>query len=102
MNRAARRHAAKTCVSHKDVLQHIEKEQIQKKAEDAADKVMLGLLGLPCLVLKDKFGFGKVRLERFTDALLDMYDSYTRGYITVDDVLEVLEHEAGLIISKKD
>ena len=52
-------------------------------------------------VLHDKFGQlmpkeadGKNREERFVDMCVDLYDSYVKGYVTLDDLREWLWEEA--------
>lgn len=56
------------------------------------------MLALPVYVLHDKWGFGKVRCERFTEQLLELYDAYQRDYVTMDDLMQVLADEAGVRI----
>ncbi len=53
------------------------------------------------MVLHDKFGFGPVRCERFTDAVLDLYDSFEKGYVTLDDIHGTLKEECGITIERK-
>lgn len=77
----------------------------QQVAQDTLDKAMVLLLGLPVMVLHDKYSLlmkkevdGKSREERFTDLLLDLYDSFNRDYITLDDIKECLKDECGIDI----
>jgi hypothetical protein len=57
----------------------------------AANKVTLLLV---LTVLKFKFDFGKVRLQRFLDMYNDLLDSYNKGYITIDDLNDDLYEHA--------
>ena len=66
----------------------------------ATDQVVKLMLALPVYVLHDKWGFGKVRCERFANQMLELYDAYQSGYVTIEDLLQVLEDEAGMTISK--
>ena len=80
MNRAERRRAKKAGIPvKKEPVVNIKAADVQKIKQDAskeaADKAFLLMLGLPVMVLHDKFGFGPVRCERFTDAVLELYDS---------------------------
>lgn len=83
MNRAERRRAKKTGIPiKKEPVVNIKAADVQKIKQDAskeaADKAFLLMLGLPVMVLHDKFGFGPVRCERFTDAVLELYDSFEK------------------------
>ena len=69
-------------------------------ANQATDQVVKLMLALPVDVLHDKWGFGKVRCERFANQMLELYDAYQSGYVTIEDLLQVLEDEAGMTISK--
>lgn len=68
------------------------KKQAAKEAVEVAWTLMLGL---PCMPLLDKFGFSSEDLERFLDELMDYYDSYEKGYITLKDVHDVVLEEGG-------
>lgn len=72
-----------------------------KSLNDAVDKVFVGLLGLPCLVLKDKFDFSSEQLTAFVDHLLECYDSYEKDYITITDISNVLYEEAGVTVRRE-
>lgn len=78
-------------------IKHI-KEQA---THEAVDKAFLLMLGLPMLVLRDKYGFGKVRCERFIDQVLDLYDSFNKDYVTLDDIHKALWDEAGVKLERK-
>jgi len=54
------------------------------------------MLGLPLMVLHDKWGFGKVRGERFIEQVLDLYDSFEKGYLSLDDIHKCLWEEGGI------
>lgn len=81
------------------------KQQLTAEAIDAA---FLLMLGIPVMVLHDKYNQlirkeveGKGRTERFADMCLDLYDSYARGYLTIEDIHKVLWEEAGVKIVKE-
>ena len=59
------------------------------------------LLALPVVVLHDQWGFGKMRCERFAAQMLELYDAYSQGYVSIDDLMQVLADEAGLTLSKE-
>lgn len=82
MNRAERRKAKKAGLPvKKEPVVNIKAADVEKikqdASKDAANKAFLLMLGLPVMILHDKFGFGPVRCERFTDAVLELYDNGT-------------------------
>lgn len=106
MNRAERRKAAKAGLPVKNEpvinIKAADVQQMKKDASlEAANKAFLLMLGLPVMVLHDKFGFGSVRCERFTDAVLDLYDSFEKGYVTLEDIHGALKEETGITIERK-
>lgn len=48
---------------------------------------------IPLLILRDKFGFGKVRLERYLKHYQDSVDSLNKGYLDLKDVQKVMMDE---------
>lgn len=103
MNRDERRKAKKAGIPvKKEPVVNIKAVDIERIKQDAfkkaAEQAFLFMLGLPVMVLHDKFGFGPVRCERFTDAVLELYDGFEKGYITLTDVHSTLKEETGITI----
>lgn len=48
---------------------------------------------IPLLILRDKFGFGKVRLERYLTYYDEMVIDFNEGRITLDDIKGVMLDE---------
>ncbi|MBU5627719.1 hypothetical protein KQI82_12445 [Oscillibacter sp. MSJ-2] len=100
MNRAERRR--KGAAVKKEAVWNIKASDIQKMkrdaSRDAANLAFSMMLGLPVMVLHDKFGFGPVRCERFTDAVLELYDSFEKGYVSIEDIHGTLKEETGITI----
>lgn len=106
MNRAERRRLQKQGKKVKsEPVINIKSSDVQnikeKATSEAVNKAFLMMLGLPVLVLRDKWGFGKVRSERFIDQVLEIYEAFDKGYLTLDDIHDVLWEEAGVKIHKK-
>lgn len=77
-------------------------KEIQQLREGATEEA-IGVINLiPLMVLRDKFGFGRVRLERYLDHLYDAVDSFNKGYIDLMDVADMLVEEVGLNIERND
>ena len=99
MNRAQRR---KSGITTKNPTYMLNASQIKKIKEDASNEAMIKafvvMMGLSLNALRDEFDWGKVRLTRFSDKVLDLLDSLNRGYITFDDCLNVIKTKPGLIL----
>lgn len=107
MGRAERRRQSKAS-SQKQAVYHLTSAQIDAIKQDAADRAIdtafILMLGLPVMVLHDKFDKiwkKEKRLEHFTDELLELFDSFQKGYFTLDDILKTLKNETGIDIRKK-
>lgn len=51
-------------------------------------------------VMRDKEGWGVKRLQRLWDEVNELSDSLSRGYVSVKDLLWVLDEEAGIVIER--
>ena len=84
-------------------------QQIKTQATNtAADTAFFLMLAIPVMVIHDKYPQlmrrevdGKPRAERFADLRLDLYDSFNKGYVTLDDLSQCLWEEAGIKLEKK-
>ncbi|WP_276907992.1 hypothetical protein [Peptoniphilus duerdenii] len=54
------------------------------------------LIVISLIVLRDFFGFGGKRLERFIDGVRDYYESITKKLVDLDEIAEALEEETGI------
>lgn len=50
------------------------------------------------MALRDGFGFGKDRLERFTNKFFTHYRAYDADYVTVEDMQQAIKDETGFEI----
>ena len=81
------------------------KDESTEKAVDIAFKL---LLCIPVMVIHDHYADlmrkevgGKSRGERLADMILDLYDSYEKGYVTLDELEQCLWEEAGIKFDKE-
>lgn len=65
---------------------------------EAVDKAFTMMLVLPLMVLRDKYGFGKKRLSEFIEYTLENYDSFEKGYVTLEDLQDTLKEETGITL----
>lgn len=63
-----------------------------KVAQDSFDMYAAVVL----TVLRDKFGYGHVRLKRALDAMNSLCDELTKGRISHEDLIQVLLDEADI------
>ena len=73
----------------------------QDAAQEAIDKAFVLMLGLPMIVLHDKYGWGKKRLSDFTNHVLEQYDSFNKNFIALDDLWNTIEKETGVKLIEK-
>lgn len=73
------------------------REEARKKAMvEATDLAVMLTLGLPVMVLGDKWGASPKELKAFTDDIINLYDSFDKGYISLEDITNTLKEEAGI------
>lgn len=77
-------------------IQNIKKQATNK----AVDTAFTAMLAIPMLVMRDKYGFGKKRLEKFMDEVFEVYNSFNNDYLTLDDMRQALKDEVGFTIKK--
>lgn len=77
-------------------------EDIKLKAtSEAMDFAFRQMMLLPLMVLRDHYGFGAKRLEKFIEDVADMLDSYNRGYLDLEDIENTLKEETGIEVVKR-
>ena len=77
-------------------------KEIEKMKMDAIDKALDRVNLIPLLVLRDKFGFGQVRLSRYIDNFLEAVDDFNHKRFTLEDIEMMLEEEANLVFKEED
>ena len=98
MNRAERRRNAK---QEKPKTYVLTEDQIVKMKNDAVSEAILALLTIPVIVLHDKFGFGQIRLDRFTHYCFGWLNSVQNGEVSFSDLQKIAETEAGFKITRR-
>ena len=77
-------------------------EKIKKDATmEATKKAFIMMMGFPLLTLRDKFGFGKERLNRFMDKMMDLYEAYELDYVDLADLDRTIMEETGVTLIRK-
>lgn len=101
---AERRKKEKT-PTYNFTLEQIENMMRKAKEEavrEAVNELIELMLGLPTMIHHDKHGWGKKRCSQFVDDVMNLYDSYEKGYITLEDVREALWDEADTRVQRVD
>lgn len=114
MNREERRKLQKDGYKpKKEQVFNLKASDIVKIKEDATNKAFedafIYALGIPVLILKDKFGQlmrvnvdGKNREERFTEMCLEWFENVNLGLLNLEEVKECLKDECGIVFEKGD
>jgi hypothetical protein len=106
MGRAERRAQAKGQRREDSKRRAAQELKTLQKMQQAREEEMREIITVIVLyVLHDKFGFGRKRLERFSDEVMELTDSIAKGYLDLDDMVDVLVHEAklkSLVVSEDD
>ena len=71
-------------------------KEVDKLKQQATDNAAAIINLFPLLILRDKFGFGKVRIERYLDYYAVLLEAYNDGYLRLKDIEKVLHDELGL------
>lgn len=59
------------------------------------------LMAISLIVLRDFFGFGGARLEKFIDGVYEYYESITKKLVDIDEIIEAIKDETGIEIMKR-
>lgn len=68
------------------------KETVDRVSREAFERMMV----LSLLVLRDEWGFGEVRMDRFIDQLSTLVEDVSDGRLSMDDITATLEEELGI------
>ena len=107
MNRAQRRKAGiKTKVPTYTFNQDQLREEIRKGVEQYREglKEEMGtqairvVIFVSLLILRDKRGFGKKRLQDFMFEFAEQIECLKKGYVSLEDMINVIQEETGLDI----
>jgi len=76
-------------------------EKLKAVEMQATKKAFVMMMGFPLLTLRDKCGFGKERLNRFMDKMMDLYEAYEMDYVDLADLDRTIMEETGVTLLKK-
>ena len=84
-----------------DEIQNYVKQGYEKGKQESIQKATNLSLAVPLMVLRDEFGFGEKRLNKFFECYLDLYDSIDKKYLNIEDILKTLKEETGIEIVER-
>lgn len=100
MNRAERRRTEKA--KAKNPVYNIKSSDISRIKDDAVSEAVrqstILMLSIPVMVLRDKYGFGSKRLSDFMEYTIDLFDSFIKEYVTLEDLINTVKEETGVDI----
>lgn len=97
MNRQERRRQATATKDRSIMIKESEIRQIKEQATtEAIELAFEQVLAIPIMVLRDKYGFGKKRCERFAEQMLEVWRAVQDDYISIEDLRVTLWDEAGV------
>lgn len=99
MNRAERRRRGNAAEKPKTYV--LTEDQVQQMKNEAVAEAFKMLLSIPVIVLHDKFGFGRIRLDRFIYYALGWATDVQNGVVTLKEVMDLCEKEIGLKVMEK-
>ena|SRR3712207_2471683 len=108
MNRAQRRKAKRQgLIVTNDPIYNIKQSDINKikrdSTNDAIDAAMILLLSIPIKVMHDKYGWGiKKRLPELSEALIDEYQSFTDGEMTLQEYQQLVYEYCGIRFERNE
>lgn len=87
-------------VTYQEIQKYIQ-QGYEKGRQDAIERASQYSMAVPTMVLRDDFGFGKKRLDKFLDSYMELYDAIEEGYLNLDDIIETVNEETSVEIVKR-
>lgn len=75
------------------------KADVEKAKREAENNAVDYAFAIMFSALRDKEGWGKVRLARLWREVNYLSDSVAKGYISINDLMTALEEEAGITLT---
>ena len=86
---------------NKETIQLTRKEYEALKSKERMNASNIINL-IPLIILRDKFGFGKIRLERYLGYYQEAVESLNEGYLDLKDVERVMLEEVKIGFYKEE
>ena len=76
----------------------ISRKQEREYVDEVSGRAVMVITSAACQTLHEEFGFGKVRIERFRDRIMEIYDEINYGTYTLTDITDALKDVCGVEI----
>lgn len=78
-------------------------EQIKQDVErKVAEQSFACMIAFADMALREEFGFGEYMREEFQNAVVDIYEKFVRGDITMENVVKYMKRNIKTIIWKEE
>lgn len=81
---------------------NLSQKELDEKLNDIKELTIRTLLAMSVACLRDEFGFGKERLQRFVNRFMQKTECMADGWLTWKDLCETIEAETGITIAFDD
>lgn len=88
-------------VTYKDIENYI-KKGYEKGRKESIEKASQLSMAVPIMVLRDEFGFGEKRINKFIAAYIELYDSISEGRLDLKDIVKTINEETGVKIVERN
>ena len=81
---------------------NLSQKELEQALTPIKDLTIRTLLAMSVSSLRDEYGFGKERLQRFVDRFMKKTECLMSGWVTWKDICENIEEETGIQIDFTD
>lgn len=79
-----------------DQIESMKRKTVKETVDRVSREAFERMIVLSLLVLRDEWGFGEKRMERFMDQLKELVEDVSDGRLSMDDITATLEEELGI------
>lgn len=87
-------------VTYEQIENYI-KQGYEKGRKESIEKASQYSMAVPIMVLRDEFGFGKQRIDKFINEFMKLYDAIQEGYLDIKDIVKTINEETNVKIVKR-
>ena len=69
----------------------ISRKQEKEYVDEVSSRAVMVITAAACQTLYEVYGFGKIRIERFRDRIMEIYDEINGGVYTLKDIRDALK-----------
>ena len=94
LTREQRRRAEREKVSG-EATYTLTRAQIEKIKDDATQRALRIMIAFPVMAVRNQYGFQSKAIKRMVDDIFKFYHDYENGFITLEDIDDIIKHETG-------